>query len=278
MAINVLRGRFRAERPEPEPETLAIGEIDREIFGCPVCQRPLAVGTSRCPGCRTRLVMGVPMRRVSVFVALGTTGTIAVVLTAVTLLSVVQAVSARGGASQASPTPGPSNPTRPAPGGGPTAHRVSSVVRSALDQAAAINLRLVAATPQLKGALSRSNLDSPAVAVILRDLAADATRGADLIARFGSWTEADAVTADLDALYRDVRATARTGLAAALTNDRAYRTAAQRMLSVLHRAGPVTQGIRALAVSSGIQLPSLPGDESPVPTLSGASPAPAQPA
>lgn len=278
MAINVLRGRFRPATTQPEPDSLAIGEIDREIFGCPVCNRPLAVGTSRCPGCRTRLVMGVPMRRVSVFVALGTTGAIAIVLTGVTLLSVVQAFAIRGGGSEANPTPAPTSPTRPTPGGGPTANRVPSVVRSALDQAAATNLRLAAATPQLKAALSRSNLDGPLVAAILRDLAADATRGADLLARVGSWSEADAVTAELEALYRDVRATARTGLAASMTNDRAYRAAAQRMVSVLHRVGPVNQGIQTLATTIGFELPSLPGTQSPGPTLSGALPGFGQPA
>jgi hypothetical protein len=278
MAINVLRGRFRTATPEAEPDSLAIGEIDREIFGCPVCNRPLAVGTSRCPGCRTRLVMGVPMRRVSVFVALGTTGAIALVLTGATLLSVVQAFAVRGGGTEAAPTPAPTSPTRPGHGGGATANRVPSVVRSALDQAAAINLRLVAATPQLKAALARSNLDGPAVAAILRDLAADATRGADVLGRFGSWSEADDVTVELEALYRDVRATARTGLAAAMTNDRAYRSAAQRMVSVLQRVGPVNQGIRSLATTTGIELPSLPGPETPGPTLSGAIPGADHPA
>ncbi|HEY7522114.1 MAG TPA: hypothetical protein VH720_00470, partial [Candidatus Limnocylindrales bacterium] len=69
---------------------------------------------------------------------------------------------------------------------------------------------------------------------------------------------ADAVATDLELLYRDVRASARGGLAASLTNDRAYRAAGQRMLTVLHRIGPLTAGIRTLADSAGLDLPSLP--------------------
>ena len=55
-----------ARPPLSEPngassESLAIGEIDQTVFDCPRCSRPLAVGTRRCPGCRTRLMAGVPL-------------------------------------------------------------------------------------------------------------------------------------------------------------------------------------------------------------------------
>jgi hypothetical protein len=273
MAINVLRGRFRLAQPEPNPEALAIGEQDREIFNCPVCSRPLAVGSSRCPGCHTRLVMGVPMRRVSVFVALGTTGAVAVVLSVITLLSVTQAFTARAGGESATPTPAPASTSRPLPGGGPL--RVPPNVRAALDQAASTNQRLAAISPGLRSALERGDLDSPAVAAMLRDLAVEATRGADLLGRLSKWSAADPVAVELDSLYRDVRAVARTGLAASVTNDRAYRIAAQRMVNVLRRAAPVNHTIEAVALSYGLELPSLPRtiDASPMPVESSASPA-----
>jgi hypothetical protein len=55
---------------------------------------------------------------------------------------------------------------------------------------------------------------------------------------------------------------------ASLTNDRAYRLAGQRMLTVLHRIGALNAGIRTLADSAGVDLPSLP--EAPAsPTAAG---------
>ncbi|HEY7524453.1 MAG TPA: hypothetical protein VH720_12455, partial [Candidatus Limnocylindrales bacterium] len=234
MAINVLKGRFRLPRPQPAAtESLAIGEVDTEIFNCPVCQRPLAVGASRCPGCRTRLAMGRPLRQVAFYGGLGTAGVLAGALTLVTLVSVVQAMGARGASNDLRPSAAPSEPgttSNPRP-----ISPISANTRSALDQAVTVNRRLAASGGLLRSALARKDLDSFAVAGLLRDLAADATYGADLIARVRAWSDADAVATDLELLYRDVRASARGGLAASLTNDRAYRAAGQRMLTVLHR-------------------------------------------
>src|SRR5918995_869263 len=70
MTIDALRG--PVDRPrDPSPEPVAIGASDQHIFLCPNCTRPLAVGVSRCTGCGTRLVAGVPLLRVGGFVGLG---------------------------------------------------------------------------------------------------------------------------------------------------------------------------------------------------------------
>ena len=53
---------------DSSPESGAIGLPDTNIFLCPRCSRPLAVGVSRCAGCGTRLVAGVPLLKVSGFV------------------------------------------------------------------------------------------------------------------------------------------------------------------------------------------------------------------
>jgi hypothetical protein len=267
MAINVLKGRLRLPRPQPASvDAIPIGEADSEIFGCPVCERPLAVGTTRCPGCRTHLVLGRPMRKVVFYTILGTAGVLTVALTLVTLLSVVQAMSARGTDNDLRPSAAPSGPTTTA--GPPPATHVSANARSALDGSVMVNRRLAASGALLRTALVRKDLDSFAVAGLLRDLAADATYGADLIARLRPWTDAGVVASDLERLYLDVRSTARGGLVASLTNDRAYRLAGQRMLTVLHRIGALNAGIRTLADSAGVDLPSLP--EAPAsPTAAG---------
>jgi hypothetical protein len=266
MAISVLRGRFRAPKTtvEDEADQLAIGEQDQEIFSCPICSRPLASGARRCPGCQTRLLMGMPLRRVSGFVALGTIGTIALAMTAVTTISVVQAFASRGSGVDTLPTAAPSTPIV-VPAFVPPAVGVPFKVRVALDQSIAINVRMAAVTPKLRAELARPNLDSGTVAELLRDLGADATFGADLVTRVDDWSEAGYVAADLDLLYADVRSIAGSGLAASLTNDRAYRTAAQRMVAVLRRIHIVNSGIQTLATSAGITLPSMPRPASPAP-------------
>jgi hypothetical protein len=55
MTIDALHG--PVDRPRDQADAgPAIGTADANIFLCPRCTRPLAVGVSRCAGCRTRLV------------------------------------------------------------------------------------------------------------------------------------------------------------------------------------------------------------------------------
>jgi hypothetical protein len=256
-----------------EPESLAIGEMNREIFGCPICQRPLAVGARRCPGCRTRLVMGRPIRRVAALASLGVTGFVAIAVAAVTLVSVTQALAARASAGEGPgpvATPGPSIPAGGPSTGGPTAVLVPLRTRSALDQSVAINTRLLDGSARLHAALARTSLDSVAVAGILRDVASDATFGTGLVPRIAAWSEAETVAAELDDLYSAIRTQARAGLSASLTNERAYRAAAQRMVTVLRRVPVVTTGVRTLVTDAGLVLPSLPELPSPAPSLTSA--------
>src|SRR4029078_6606135 len=50
---------------------LAIGDTDASVFACPACSRPLSEGTCRCPGCGTRLPLGVRLKRAGAILALG---------------------------------------------------------------------------------------------------------------------------------------------------------------------------------------------------------------
>jgi len=74
MTVNAAR-RNRRRTPEPQTiaptESLAIGEINQTVFDCPVCARPLAVGARRCPGCGTRLLLGIQAGKASVLAGLG---------------------------------------------------------------------------------------------------------------------------------------------------------------------------------------------------------------
>ena len=69
---------FEATRPEDQeltsaslPLPMAIGVADANIFSCPRCGRPQAVGNGRCAGCGLRMVGGIPMLKVAGFVAAG---------------------------------------------------------------------------------------------------------------------------------------------------------------------------------------------------------------
>ena len=54
MTTNLLQN--KKEGASKEAMGLAIGDTDANVFTCPACSRPLSEGTSRCPGCGTRLI------------------------------------------------------------------------------------------------------------------------------------------------------------------------------------------------------------------------------
>jgi len=64
------RGRRTVAAPSAE-EDPPIGAVEVRLFDCPKCGRPLATGTSRCPGCGVGLFRGVPLRRVGTVAAAG---------------------------------------------------------------------------------------------------------------------------------------------------------------------------------------------------------------
>ncbi len=74
MTVDVARRRTRKPKIASVSESLAIGEIDQTVFACPACARPLALGARHCPGCGTRLILGVQAQRASLFVGLGLVG------------------------------------------------------------------------------------------------------------------------------------------------------------------------------------------------------------
>jgi hypothetical protein len=252
MALDTLRGRTR-NRTQGGEIALEIGSDDVRIVSCPVCSRPIVSDARRCPGCRTRLLIGVPLGKASTFAVaggllgllVGVSGMIAV--SAVTQPAVTQpAASTQVAAASSGPAPAASTaPVDPA---------VPATAVAALRQAVAINGRLDSGVDALKANLAVKPFDSLAVASVLRALAADAAVGSDAAARLRQWPSAAEARTALATLYDSVRTTARNGLAAGFANQAAYRTAAAEMLTVLSTVGTATDAARALGDSVGVDL------------------------
>jgi hypothetical protein len=241
-------------RPPIAPQPIAIGEPDANIFSCPVCARPLATGAQRCPGCKTRLILATPARRVGIFVSAGLVLGLLFGWSFATAMGALSAVR-----SSAHPTPLPSEGVQPSvpvilPGQTP-APSIPAASRAALSQAAALHQRFLDGAASLRVLLRESDLDSSAVANTLRSLAADAAFGQDLASRLGQWDDAYALSLDLANLYGSVRSTAREALGASITNDPAYRAAAQKMIAVLADTTPLDAKLRELATTVDVRLP-----------------------
>jgi hypothetical protein len=263
------RTRARRAIPEPLPEALPIGDEERTIFNCPVCARPLATGASRCPKCGTRLVMGVPAKRAGLFMAVGgVAGAVAGGL----LVAIVGlgSIFVRAGMVTPPPTPTPSSTVQPTnspivatPEPPPD---VPPVARSALAQAGSLHVRLASAADSLRVELAARNLDTTEIARSFRTIASTASTGSEVAGRLVVWDDAASLSVQLSSFYGELRDTARSGLAASLQNEPAYRAAAEDMLSVLEELGPLDAQARVLALGADVVLPPLdPSEETPAP-------------
>lgn len=243
--------------PDPElpAEPLAIGMPDVEVTSCPVCARPIAVGTGKCPGCGTRLLLGVPAKRAGTFIILG----LAIGLVVGGGSAVIAVGRSPSGAAAGVPPPAASSdPRQPSP---PVATpRPSSdapaQAAAALGQALVINDRLAARATELRAELGAKSFDTFAVATTLRTLTADAVVGSGMTARIASWPAAAGLSGRLATYYRLVGTSAGEALAASLGDDAAYRSGATAMLRVLADLPPLDAAAEALATEAGVELPS----------------------
>ncbi len=244
MAIQILRGKAGRAVTGPAPEPVAIGEDDSEIFSCPTCERPLATGVSRCPGCRTHLVRGVPLRRVvargglALIIALAIGGGVigAVILIQNVVAGGLPPTSASASAGGAAPvaTVDPAVPMR---------------ARSGLHQTSLINQRLANDAGKLAVALAARQPVAADIAHALRTIAADATFGASVARDVAAWPDGAALSEKLAAFYDSVGASAVRGLDASITNRAAYMTAGRRMLVVVGELRAIDAASQALAAS-----------------------------
>jgi hypothetical protein len=255
MTVDALRG--PVDRPrDPSPEPVAIGARDQEVFLCPTCTRPLAVGVSRCAGCGTRLVAGVPLMRVGGFVGLGLVAGMVVggglvagvgALSRPTEIAVIQPPAA------AVPSAAPVVSAAPPP----VETRVPPSALSALRQSTVVNQRLLADGDLLARALSGADPSPAEIAPLLRGLATNAAFGERLVPAVASWDEGVTVSQGLAAFYASIARVADDGLAASLTNERGYVDAGRKMLLILDGLTDLDAASRGLAAGADTELPPL---------------------
>lgn len=259
MTVDALRGKSaRSDRREGQ-ESLPIGETDANIFDCPACARPLAVGTSRCPGCGTRLLAGVRATKAAGFAAAGLVVGLLVgggVIGAVFTLARPVPSAVVEPAPVAAPSAAPAEPvaSAPAPALDPT---IPSSAISALRQSTLLNQRLVADGSRLVVALGTAEPASVDIARALRALAATAAFGDRIAPDVADWSDGTTVSAGLTDFYATIGATAREGLAASLNNTPAYLAAGNAMLEVMAGLPDLDAAARGLAAGADIELPPL---------------------
>lgn len=260
---------------------VAIGEIEQTVFPCPACNRPLALGARRCPGCGSRLLMRVEARRATVLLGLGLIVGLVIGggLTAASLMAgqaardaaIAQAAAAAAlaAASQAPASQAPlGTPATGSSGNGSGSGNgngsgngsgagsgVSAITRSALGQAAAIDARLVTSAVALETALAAADLDAVAVSQVLRTMSADAVYGLQLTNHIGAWDGGAALSRELSAFYAAIKDTAAEGLTASIRNEAAYEAAASAMLGLLGSLPDVDASVLAAARRAGVDLP-----------------------
>lgn len=241
--------------------SVAVGAHDANIFPCPNCTRPLAVGVSRCAGCGTRLVAGVPLLKVSGFVGLGLVAGLLVgggAVGAVTLIGRPVAAPIAVPPAVVTPSTIPAS-VAPAPSVVPVVPDVPPAALSALRQSTAVNQRLLADADLLSRAMAASSPSVVEIAPLLRNLASTATFGDRIATAVGAWEDGTAVSRDLAAFYASIDRIADEGLSASINNERAYRDAGRRMLSILAGLTELDAASRALAATVDVELPPLAG-------------------
>jgi hypothetical protein len=256
MTVDAVRGRAR-RGADMTTEQVAIGEADANIFNCPRCSRPLAVGTSRCATCGMRMVAGVPLTHVSGFVAAGLVVGLLVgggVVAAVTALSRPVDKPISQAPTVVLPSAAPVVPSAAPPVVDPA---IPAAAVSALRQSTTLNQRLLADADRLAAALRSDRPSGAEIAPLLRTLASTASFGDRLAPTVAEWSDAAAVSEGLVAFYASVGRVAEEGLAASVQNSRAYVHAGKRMLVVLGQLTNLDAASRALAASADIELPPL---------------------
>jgi hypothetical protein len=244
-----------------ESKNAAIGVADANIFLCPRCSRPLAVGVSKCAGCGTRLVAGVPLLKVSGFIG---AGLIVGLLVGAGGVGVATLLGRPAAANVASPpvavlpsaAPAPAS-VAPGPSVAPVVPAVPPAALTALRQSTAINQRLLADAELLSQAMAAGSPAATDIAPLLRSLAATAAFGDRAATAVGTWDEAGVVATDLSAFYASIDRVAREGLSASLNNARAYRDAGRKMLAVLAGITDLDAASRGLAAKVDVELPPL---------------------
>lgn len=275
MTVNAARRpRRRATPLAPEPiiapaEKFAIGEINQTVFDCPSCARPLALGARRCPGCGTRLIIGIPLSKASVLASAGLAVGILVggAVGAVFGLShaaaapgpvamIPSAAPVGGGTGTGAATPGPTIAPSPTPTMDTTGSDIPAISRSALIQIVGFNERFADPAATLSAALAAKSFDASVAAQALRALSADAVYGQQLATNVSAWSVSEPLGGRLALLYKGIHDTAVEGLDASVQNVAAYRSTARAMVRLLATVPAVNDEVRSLAAANGLTIAS----------------------
>jgi hypothetical protein len=212
-------------------------------------------------------VLGVPVKRAGLFMAVGG---LAGALAGGTLVAIVAMGSILIRAGMVAPPPTATPTVSPGVSATPTltaepTPAVPPVARSALAQVGSLNVRLASAQDSLQALLRERNLDTGAVAQTFRSIASTSSTGSEAAARLVIWEDAATLSVQLSSFYGELRDTARSGLAASLTNEPAWRRAAEDMASVLAELESLDTELRLLAAEAGVVLPPLQPVATPAP-------------
>ena len=258
MTIDAVRRKStRASRRELRDD-MPIGETDANIFDCPQCARPLAIGTRRCPGCSTRLLAGVRATRAVGFMAVGLMAGLVIGGGVVGLVAVLSAPTAVV-AVQTAPITAPSTAPLPTAAVAPPVAdpAVPVAALTALRQSALVNERLTADATRLQTVMAARLPAAVDIARALRSLSATALFGERIAPDVGDWADGAKVSAEMALFYGAVGATAREGLSSSLQNAAAYRDAGRAMLAVLDGLPELDAAASALAASADPDAPAL---------------------
>jgi hypothetical protein len=226
-------------------DPIAGGGTDKAAFGCPTCGRTLDRGTFRCEGCRTWLLLDLPLRRAGTLVGSGLVAGVVVTTILVNLFAPAK-VAPDAGLDGASGGTGS--------GAGVAAIDIPSGATAALRGTTAITARLAAEATPLTKALKAKKFRAGDVQKVLRRMAIDARAGVGMLAALAPWPEAVGQQAALDAFYADLQRQIEAGLSASVRSSGAYKKAAKAILATLESAPALDAAARALGVQAGIQL------------------------
>jgi hypothetical protein len=250
--------RIRADPNSGVSDATAIGAATA-LFDCPKCSRPLPVGTSVCPECKTRLIGRRTARRVWSMVGAALVAVVAVAL-GMTAVLAMSGGSTNGTGTVPSHAPsagGSTGSAAPTETASATPPGIPAGAEVALSGTTLVNTRMTQDGAALARVLADKKSQTIDVARAIRVVAADAQQGLDMSGRLATWTEATAVKAQLDAFYQGIADTARDAFRASLTDDATYRQAGARLVTEIRKVDDVDAASRTLATSVGLQLPAL---------------------
>jgi hypothetical protein len=194
-------------------------------------------------------------------------------------LSVLLAVAVIAAASwPAGPADNGTGPDPTAPASGlPSA---TPIVEPALIESfEVLHSRLAATGDALRQELLATQLETPEIATLLRNLNANARFGIEAADRLARTPRAADLAGDLRAYYEELMAIAGRGLGATLSNTEAYRSSAAEILVALERLAEFDERLQALHRPGGqaSPSPSVPPPSSPPPSASLTPPASPEP-